>query len=88
MTDFEKYAFVKAYNRYLTTLLKRKDTEIGVLNSEIEELKYVPNPTVEAYEKEIRDLKAHVKDLLFKNNKLLSEIKMLSPSRYKKHVKE
>jgi len=59
-TDFKKWLFAKSYIKLLKVQLKGKDTEIGYLKSEVEELKYLlkeENPDVnklEIYKKQIR----------------------------------
>jgi len=59
-TDFKKWLFAKSYIKLLKVQLKGKDTEIGYLKSEVEELKHLlkeENPDVnklEIYKKQIR----------------------------------
>ena len=71
MELFNKYAFTKAYANFLAKELTEARKEIGYLKSEIDEMKYVP----EARLNELLLLEKNVsKDLLFKNNRLTTEL--------------
>lgn len=62
---------MRAYCRFLETELKKAQTEIGFLQSENQELRYMPE---DKRDQIIGDLERSNKDLLFKNNKLTTEV--------------
>jgi hypothetical protein len=90
MELFEKYAFVKAYSKFLEVELKKVREENGFLQSEKDELQYLPLEKREALIKEemysslkselkeskelFNKEKAYSTDLLFKLNKTTTKL--------------
>ena len=74
MELFNKYAFTKAYANFLAKELTEARKEIGFLRSEIDEMTYKPEARMSELEKELNLEKLVTKDLLFKNNKLTTDL--------------
>lgn len=74
LTDFEKLQFALAYIKELKALLSKAEVEIGMLKSEIEELKDVSNNTKKLgeYKRIIRETTIKLSNLNTSYERLMS----------------
>jgi predicted RNase H-like nuclease (RuvC/YqgF family) len=80
LTDFEKLLFAKGHIKELQKELKALKAENGILQSEIDELKFLlkqekpENNKLYSYKKQIKDIRKKCKELKSAYNKLQHEM--------------
>lgn len=75
LSDFERLIFAQAYIKELKGLLSKAEIEIGMLKSELEELKAINNNTkrVGEYKRIVRETTAKLSSLKKDHQRLLSD---------------